>query len=503
MHSPKQGLKRWLQQPRSRLRVAYAVWLFGIFCYFVPGATWSPVSRFDLTRSIVEHGTLQIDPLADNTGDRSRVAEHWYSDKAPLPALMAVPAYALLRAGSGPKSLPRHKVKLNGFGAKRVIINRPFQRGLYVSSVATAGVCSVALGLVLFELLSRSLAAPVAIFGSLVVLLATPLFPYGTSLYGHTIAAAALSLGLVLLLPKPPEQPSFARLVGAGASLGVSVGAEYLSLLPLLALLATFAATWRQRREARQLIPIALGGALPAAVIAWYHWACFGAPWRTGYSFITDATFAEGHARGFMGIGIPTLEALWGLTFGRGCGLFYIAPVALVLAVGVVVQARRGDRVALCGGVAAVVLYLANAGYYMWWGGSSAAPRHLIPVLGFLAVGFPAVWKPRAGRWLCCGLGAVSIVNMLLIAGVGVEAPHPRDVLGGYAYERFLRGDIAQIHGASNLGILLGVVRGGSLGPLAAWLIAGAAHCIRRAREVEQPSSSAARLPAGLPLESA
>src|SRR6185295_6583294 len=84
------GSARWF-------RVAYGVWLWGIFAYFVPAATWNPVSRFDLTRAIVEEGSLRIDPYADNTGDRSRRDEHWYTDKAPLPAFLAVPAYAAVR----------------------------------------------------------------------------------------------------------------------------------------------------------------------------------------------------------------------------------------------------------------------------------------------------------------------------------------------------------------------------------------------------------------------
>src|SRR5260221_2607216 len=74
---------------------AYGIWLFGLFAYFVPAATWNPVSRFDLTRSIVERGVLNIDDLVSDTGDRAHRGEHWYTDKAPIPSLIAVPAYAV------------------------------------------------------------------------------------------------------------------------------------------------------------------------------------------------------------------------------------------------------------------------------------------------------------------------------------------------------------------------------------------------------------------------
>src|SRR5947207_13090537 len=75
-------------------RISYALWLFGLFAYFIPAATWNPVSRFDLTRAIVERRTFAIDDFVDDTGDRSFANGHWYTDKAPIPSLVAVPAYA-------------------------------------------------------------------------------------------------------------------------------------------------------------------------------------------------------------------------------------------------------------------------------------------------------------------------------------------------------------------------------------------------------------------------
>src|SRR5262245_26815995 len=87
------SLAKALEHPLHRLRLGYAAWLFGAFCYFLPAATWNPVSRFDLTRSIVERRTFNIDAYVNNTGDRARRGDHWYSDKAPLAALLALPAY--------------------------------------------------------------------------------------------------------------------------------------------------------------------------------------------------------------------------------------------------------------------------------------------------------------------------------------------------------------------------------------------------------------------------
>ncbi|MFB6147414.1 MAG: hypothetical protein ABEJ66_00880, partial [Candidatus Nanohaloarchaea archaeon] len=48
-------------------------------------------SRFDLTRSIVDHGQLSIDPVYRNTGDRSYYRGRYYSDKEPGMAFLATP----------------------------------------------------------------------------------------------------------------------------------------------------------------------------------------------------------------------------------------------------------------------------------------------------------------------------------------------------------------------------------------------------------------------------
>jgi hypothetical protein len=66
---------------RRAFTIAYAAWLFGIFAFFIPPATWNPVSRFNLTRALVERGSFQVDPYASSTGDRAFVAGHWYSTR--------------------------------------------------------------------------------------------------------------------------------------------------------------------------------------------------------------------------------------------------------------------------------------------------------------------------------------------------------------------------------------------------------------------------------------
>jgi hypothetical protein len=85
------------------------------------------------------------------------------------------------------------------------------------------------------------------------------------------------------------------------------------------------------------------------------------------------------------------------------------------------------------------------------------------------------------------------LINMVAISAVGLEAPEHGDVLHDFVYARLLSGKLALLNGASNLGVELGVVRGGSLGPLLVWLLVGAHMLLRQVRELppEPPAAPA------------
>src|SRR5262249_26969796 len=146
-------------------RIAYALWLFGIFAYFVPASTWSPVSRFGLTRSIVERGVLDIDPFAEASGDRALRNGHWFTDKAPIPSFAAAPAYAIAHAYQG-QSPQFVSISTPETPARHLTVNQTFVRSLYVCSLVTAGIAGVAVALLLHEWLRRRTSDGAAFAGS-------------------------------------------------------------------------------------------------------------------------------------------------------------------------------------------------------------------------------------------------------------------------------------------------------------------------------------------------
>ena len=103
---------------RARALLIAAV-LFISYAYFYEGGGWNQNSRFDMIRAIIEQRTLRIDAYHGNTGDKALYQGHYYSDKAPGLALLALPAVAAVRpilrmAGVNPVS-PRGVVIMSYF----------------------------------------------------------------------------------------------------------------------------------------------------------------------------------------------------------------------------------------------------------------------------------------------------------------------------------------------------------------------------------------------------
>jgi hypothetical protein len=194
-----------------------------------------------------------------------------------------------------------------------------------------------------------------------------------------------------------------------------------------------------------------------------------------------------------MGIQLPSPSALAGLLVGPRRGLLFIAPVAALGIVGLALRARRAELGERAGGLAFVALLFANAGYYMWWGGAATGPRHLVPVLPFLAVGIAWAWE--RSRALVAVLVVISFANMLALTAVGLEAPEHGNVLFSYAWPRLVSRQIAHLSGASNLGLRLGLPRHLSLAPLLVWIVLGLRHLARRLGEPEPPQESTESTP--------
>lgn len=165
-------------------------------------------------------------------------------------------------------------------------------------------------------------------FALLAWLLATPAWANAKLLFGHSLAAALLGGGLVILTPRSdaPLRPARAALAGLLCASAITV--EYTAVFagPAIAiwLLVHFARRWR-------VLAAALAGALgPIVGLALYHQAVFGSPWTTGYHRAAHDEFAAIHGRGLLGLQWPSLASAWEHLLSPWGGALIWCPLALL-----------------------------------------------------------------------------------------------------------------------------------------------------------------------------
>ena len=453
---------------------------------------WNANGRFDLSAAIVDQGTLSIDAYASNTGDYALFNGRRYSDKAPGLSFLGVPAYFVVSRMTQPEVVQNFIESLGRAPAAAPTINRAIDQVsreelVFASRIALTtwlivGLSSALLGVVLFDFLRRLnypmrwRACAVLIYG-----LATPAFTYSAAFYGHQVAAVLLFGAFAWLFALRARPARSSEWVIIGGLLGYAVITEYPAVL-IAACLGGYA-IWIMRR----VLPIALfalGGLIPIGLWGAYNTAIFGTPFALGYQYVANPYWSAILSTGFLSANVPTLEALWGLTFSPFRGLFFTSPILLLSLPGLVVLRRSIFRAEWVTTLAIVLsFFLLVSASAQWWGGWSAGPRYLVPLLPFLVWPLTAMmdwmarltmkWRVIAGI-ITIGLAVISIVNVWSLT-LGGQYYAPDNILNPlieYSWPRIGAGDVAR-----NWGMIFGLPGLISMLPLVL-LMAGAAGAI-------------------------
>jgi len=456
-----------------RLAVGIFILTFVTYAWFFGGGGWNQNAHFDLTRALVERQTFHIDGYRVNSGDIawSNVSGQWhaYSNKPPgLPFLAAIPYAAIYHLE---RAL---HVPLDSW--KWMTIN------VYLLTLIVVATSGAGIAVVLFRWARRHGDAAQAVLIALIGGLATIVLPYSQLFFSPVPAALFLLLAFVVL-----DERSWL----AGAAAGVA-GLCFYICIPAAAVLAIAA-----RRNAWKFI----AAGLPfGALLAWYHTACFGAPWRT--SLETAQNFTE---KGLL-LGLfrtyPTKQALWGLTFSEYRGLFFVSPVLLLAAIGLFRMRRRDAAIVVS--VFAIFLLMV-ASFNGWEGGSSFGPRHILPAIPLLVLPLTFV---RA-RWLVLP-AIVSVAINLLATAMDASPPGgiQRPVRDFYLTKRevsinqqsvdellpnhlYKAGSKESEWASFNLGeFMLGAGNPWSVAPIVVWMVGGGIALWIAARRKTMVSSS-------------
>src|SRR5262249_11589092 len=145
-------------------------------------------------------------------------------------------------------------------------------------------------------------------------------------------------------------------------------------------------------------VGLVAGGIPPAALLAVYHTVCFGAPWKTGYSFAADPA----HQQGVLGVIGPNRVAMAQALVAPDNGLLVLMPWAVVALAGAVVLWRRGTfrSEATAAAVVAVgyVLFVGSLVPEFGRAGWSVGPRYIVVSMPFFAWLLAAALDAAAGR---------------------------------------------------------------------------------------------------------
>ena len=167
--------------PFSGLRTGtgLALLFFITACYVhqVPSRCPTPVSRLDLLHAMIR-GTFCIDQFGINTSDKAEFRGHFYSDKAPGTAVLALPAFITCAAIL--KTLGKNLESDSGW--------------LISSWVACGGSIAIvtALGAAcLFSWLSKLVPQKHALVTVLALFLGGAPLPYATMMFSHSLVYVA------------------------------------------------------------------------------------------------------------------------------------------------------------------------------------------------------------------------------------------------------------------------------------------------------------------------
>ncbi|HEY0484255.1 MAG TPA: hypothetical protein VGD37_42340 [Kofleriaceae bacterium] len=422
-------------------------WLAAIAIAYLYVFPWFPrihsaneLPRVYLVKAIVDDHSFAIDRGVARwgaTADVSPSGGHLYANKAPGSSLLAVPAYAAVRAVAGEPSL-----------------------------AATTWICRVFAGILpmlaflwlVWGFLERF--APDPAVRRVVVLgyaLGSLAMTYSMLFYSHQLGAICIASAWILALDVADGRRGRAAIAAAGLLAGAAPLVDYQAVFAALPI-AVHVGVRLWRREGRgPAIALAIGAAaLPIAGLLAYHAACFGSPWRTGYDAST--TFAVYHQQGFLGITQLRWEALWGAVGRLDNGLIALSPWWLLAVPGTVMLWRRGQRgTALVGASVAVLYLLFISSINFWRGGWEVGPRYITAMLPFLLPAVAAQLQALAGRpvWLAVAAGLIATGVVIYVLS-SATFPYWPDSAGHPLYEvtfRLLGDDLV----APNLGGALGV----------------------------------------------
>jgi len=239
------------------------------------------------------------------------------------------------------------------------------------------------------------------------VTMTVPFVPHAWALYPEVAGAAVVAWAMRWWIEADAEPARMWAWRGAVLAVLPWFHTKFSVFLGCLTAMLVVALRTRWRAALACLAPIALSG------IAWLGF------FVVVYGTLDPQAPYGAYAAQFVRIeNLP--RSLLGTFFDQKFGLLVYAPVYGLAALGLW-WGRRSPTV-IVPALVAVLFILSSARLYMWWGGSSAPARFLVPVVPLLAPALALAVLQATGQWWA-GLVGVTVALSVAIAAFGVVDP--------------------------------------------------------------------------------
>ena len=327
-------------------------------------------SRFATMQAMSDSFSFKIDDYKDWTVDWSYIDGHYYSNKAPGPALLGFPIYFLITKIRSKFNEKANKVPPTS--SVRSSLNLLIQ--------------VLPIFLILFLFMNNLLKDNPnfefsGYLGILLLLFGNTTSLFYNSYFGHGMAAVFTFLMAFFLYKK--------EYVYLGLFFGLALLTDYsagLFLVPLIFCIPR-----------RGYLDFIKGGILPGILWIFYHYNVTGSIFETPNKYINPLFKSDDKDLIWGAISTPKLNIIFELLFGLKRGLLITQPwvlmAILLLLKSIFSDEKKYIRVYVVSVLGFLLILLLNASFNGWHGGATSGPRYLCVALSPLCFSIILLWS--------------------------------------------------------------------------------------------------------------
>jgi hypothetical protein len=339
-------VNQWLKEMQKTFNILFSLFILFIsvyhYDYWTNGNT---VSRAVFVKAVVDDGSLNVDKYHEQSIDIAYVNGHYYSDKAPLPAIMAMPFYFF--------------VQKIGFTKGNHLIYT-------IGNFIAGSLPFVLIILLTFFFMQQKDPKPENIFLCSIPFLGSFVFIYSGTFFAHALTSFFVLAAYILIRKKE-------NYFLAGLLAGMAVLCEY----PVFIIAALWALQILINKKKLKPVLLFISGGIPFGIfLLVYNYTITGSAMDFLYSH--QQNFPAGSENlGFSPL--PRGEAVTHLLFGIYRGILFFAPslIALLFIFFRVKNLRGAVMLRDYFSLPCFIYFLAICTNVAWYGGWCYGPRYL------------------------------------------------------------------------------------------------------------------------------